>query len=230
MSAPADTAPGSEAAAPAGGPAPAQATDPAAHDRFFIRQRFRMMVNQYEVLTLAGDESPGRPVCFVQQKRMKLKEDLRAYVDDSKTDEVFRIKAHQRFDPRARYSVTDPGGKVIGQLGKVFKRSLGRSTWKLYAAGGEEIGWAQENSLTIAILRRIIGVFSLIPIIGELIALIPIPYHFEYFLGEERIGQLTRKIGLRDSYILDLSGDPGRTLDRRVAIALAIGMDALQAR
>jgi len=204
--------------------------DPAGHDRFLIRQRFRMMVNQYEVTTLVGDRSAGQPVCFVQQKRMKLKEDLRAYVDDTKQREVFRIKAHQRFDPRARYSVTAPGGGKIGELGKVFTRSLGRSTWKLYATDGEEIGWAQERSLPVAILRRVIGVLSLVPIVGELIALIPIPYHFEYFLGDERIGQLTRKIGLRDTYILDLTGDSARSIDRRLALALAIGMDALQAR
>lgn len=206
--------------------------DPRAEDRFFIRQRIRPMVNQYEVSTLGDDgESAGAPVCFVQQRRMKLKEDLRAYADSSKEREVFRIKAHQVWDPRARYGVTGPDGEEIGELGKVFGKSLMRSTWKLFDRGGQEIGWARENSVTIAILRRIIGLFSLIPLIGELIALIPIPYHFEYFLGEERrIGQLTRKIGLRDTYLFDLSGDSERVVDRRLALALAVGMDALQAR
>ena len=82
----------------------------------------------------------------------------------------------------ARYSVTAPDGSKIGQLGKVFKQSLLRSTWKIYEEG-EQIGWAQETSATIAILRRIIGLFALIPLIGEFIAMIPIPYHFEYFLA-----------------------------------------------
>ena len=35
---------------------------------------------------------------------------------------------------------------------------------------------------------------------------------------------------MRDRYRLDVSGDNERKLDRRVAIALAIGLDALQAR
>jgi hypothetical protein len=210
----------------------AEPVDPQGEDRFFIRQRVRPMVNQYEVSTLGDDGgSAGRPVCFVQQRRMKLKEDLRAYSDASKEREVFRIKAHQVFDPRARYSVTGPDGQPIGELGKVFGKSLLRSTWKVFDAGGQEVGWARENSIPIAILRRIIGLFALIPLVGELIALIPIPYHFEYFLGEERrIGQLTRKLGLRDTYLFDLSGDSERVLDRRVALALAVGMDALQAR
>ena len=75
--------------------------DPNLHDRFFLSQRIRLMVNQYEVSTLGADEkSAGEPVCFVEQKRMKLKEDLRAFTDDSKTAEVFRIKAQQVWDPR----------------------------------------------------------------------------------------------------------------------------------
>jgi hypothetical protein len=35
---------------------------------------------------------------------------------------------------------------------------------------------------------------------------------------------------VRDQYILDLSGDRDRRIDRRVAVALAVGLDALQNR
>ena len=44
------------------------------------------------------------------------------------------------------------------------------------------------------------------------------------------IGHMNRKFQLRDRYVLDLSGDHERRLDRRVAIALAIGLDTLQNR
>jgi uncharacterized protein YxjI len=200
--------------------------DPSLHDRFFISQRIRPMVNQYEVSTLGADEgSAGEQVCFVEQKRMKLKEDLRAFTDDSKTTEVFRIKALQVWDPRARYDVTDANGQEIGQLAKAFGKSLLRSTWRLYDAAGNEIAWARERSVFVALLRRLIG---LIPF--ELVDLLPIPYHFDYFVGDERIGGLERILGVRDRYRLDVSGDAERTIDRRVALALAVGMDALQAR
>jgi hypothetical protein len=200
--------------------------DPNEHDRFFLSQRFRPMVNQYEVSTLGSDEQPaGDPVCFVEQKRMKLKEDLHAFSDDAKTGEVFRIKAQQVFDPRARYDVTDPAGRQIGQLAKVFGKSLLRSTWRIYDAVGSEVAWARERSAPVALLRRVIG---WIPYVGDVA--IPIPYHFDYFVGEERIGGLERILGFRDRYRLDVSGDSGRAIDRRVLIALAVGMDALQAR
>ena len=170
---------------------------------------------------------PASPICFVEQKRMKLKEDLRAFTDDSKTTEVFRIKAQQVWDPRARYDVTDPSGQPVGQLAKVFGRSLLRSTWRLYDAAGAEIGWARERNLLVALFRRLIG---LVPFIGEFLDLLPIPYHFDYFAGDERIGGLERILGVRDRYRLDVSGDSERTIDRRLVLALAVGMDALQAR
>ena len=204
------------------------AVDPNLHDRFLVSQRFRAMVNQYEVSTLGPDgKSPGEPVCFVEQKRMKLKEDLRAFTDDTKTTEVFRIRAQQVWDPRARYDVTDAQGQPIGQLQKVFGKSLLRSTWRIYDATGEETAWARERSIWVALVRRLIG---LVPFIGEFLELLPIPYHFDYYKGDDRIGGLERILGLRDRYRLDVSGDTERTLDRRIAIALAIGLDALQAR
>jgi uncharacterized protein YxjI len=200
--------------------------DPNLHDHFFLRQRIRPMVNQYEVSTLAPDRASAEaPVCFVEQKRMKLKEDLRAFTDASKTAEVFRIKARQVFDPRARYDVTDASGQQIGQLQKVFGKSLLRSTWRIYGAQGDEVGWARERSLLVALLRRVIG---WIPYVGDVA--VPIPYHFDYFAGEERIGGLERILGVRDRYRLDVSGDADRRIDRRVVLALAVGLDALQAR
>jgi hypothetical protein len=101
--------------------------DPSQHDRFFLSQRFRPMVNQYEVSTLGPDgKSAGEEICFVEQKRMKLKEDLRAFTDDSKTAEVFRIKANQVWDPRATYDVTDAAGRHCSPIETCSRSSSSR--------------------------------------------------------------------------------------------------------
>jgi uncharacterized protein YxjI len=60
--------------------------------------------------------------------------------------------------------------------------------------------------------------------------LIPIPYNFDVLAGEEVIGRIDRKFQLRDRYVLDLTGDPEKRIDRRLAIALAVGLDTLQNR
>jgi uncharacterized protein YxjI len=199
----------------------------ASQDRFILRQRIRLVGNQYEIFLAADGDQEGALVGFVQQKIAALKEDLRAYTGPDKAEELFRIKARQAFDPAARYKVTDAAGEHIGELSKDFARSLARSTWRIYSPGGDELAWAHERSLVRALIRRFIG---LVPFIGELLELLPIRYHFDFYTGEKPIGALERLFGLRDRYVLDLSGDEQRLIDRRVALALAVGMDALQAR
>ena len=170
----------------------------------------------------------GAPICFVEQKRFKFKEDIRFYADESKTQELLRIKARQRFDPRARYDVTDPAGTSVGEIQKVFGASLLRSTYGLFDAGGQETARVTEMSLVVALFRRLVG---LVPFIGDFADWLPIPYHFEFRRGDEVLGTHSRQaFKFRDTYTIDMSGDPQRTIDRRMILAIAVGMDALQAR
>ena len=81
--------------------------------------------------------------------------------------------------------------------------------------------------MPVALVRRAVHV---VPYLENVAGWLPIPYHFEFLRDEQPIGSLQRILGVRDRYVLDLSGDPERLIDRRVALALAVGMDALQAR
>ena len=92
-----------------------------------------MVINRYE-FSLADDGA--EPFCFVEQARFKFKEDIRFYTDESKSTELLRIKARQRFDPRATYDVTGADGGKIGEIQKVFGRSLFRSTYAIDSPGG----------------------------------------------------------------------------------------------
>jgi hypothetical protein len=195
-----------------------------AHDRFLIKQLIRPMVNLYEVFPLpAGGDQPGERIAFVRQKRMALKEDLRAFSDDSEQEEVFRIKARSVIDIAGRYDVAGPDGTAIGAIQKVFGKSLLRSTWQVLGADDAQLFVATEKSVPVAIIRRFAG---LIPYEIPL----PIPYHFIFSADEREIGGLVRVLGLRDQYRLELPGDPERRIDRRLAVALAVGLDAFQAR
>jgi uncharacterized protein YxjI len=202
--------------------------DPNAHDRFVLRQRIRLVINQYEFSLPEDGDKPGEPFLFVEQKRFKFKEDIRFYTDDTKTTELFRIKARQRFDPRARYDVTAADGTKIGEIQKVFGKSLIRSTYQLFDASGAEVAVARERNMFVALFRRLVG---LVPYVGDYADWLPIAYHFDFLRGEETIGTHNRQLfKLRDVYTIDMSGDPGHTIDRRLILANAVGMDALQAR
>jgi hypothetical protein len=205
-------------------------TDPNRHDRFVLRQRIRPMINQYEISLPGPDGEPGEPVCFVEQARFKFKEDIRFYADDTKTVELMRLKARQRFDPRARYDVTDDRGLKIGEIQKVFGESLLRSTYRLYDAGGADVATARERSVFVALFRRAVG---FIPYVGDYADWLPIPYHFDFIRDGAVLGTHERRTGMfkfRDVYDIDMSADPQHTLDRRLVLANAVGMDALQAR
>jgi hypothetical protein len=186
-------------------------------DRFEIEQLIRPMVNLYKI------SAGGSPVAFVRQKRMAIKEDIRFFQDESETEELFRIKARSMMEFGGRYDVTTPSGERIGVLGKVFGKSLLRSTWSIMDANEQEVAVAKERSQFWAIVRRVIDAVPY----GDFI---PIVFHFRIDRGEQHLGDFTRAIGMRDRYTLDLSGDQERTIDRRLGIALAIALDALQSR
>lgn len=195
-----------------------------AHDAFFVDQLIRPIVNLYRISTLGPDgASPGEPIAFVRQKKLAIKEDIRFFADESEAEELFRIKARAVFEVGGRYDVTTPEGERIGLVEKVFGISLLRSTWRIYDANEQQVALAQEKSMPIAVLRRVI---DLVPY-GTLI---PIVFQFTILMDGREVGELRRPIGLRDRYILKLGGDPERRIDRRVAVALAIALDALQSR
>lgn len=197
-------------------------------DQFLLRQRWAPVVNRYEFFLPGHDGQPGQPICFVEQKRFTFKEDIRFFADETKSQEILRIKARKRFDPVARYDVTEPDGTKIGEIQKAFGASLLRSTYVLYDAAGEEVARAQERSVLVALFRRLI---DLVPFIGGFSDWVPIPYHFEFKRGDQLLGIHYRQpFKFRDTYTIDLSFDAERTLDRRLVLATAVGLDALQAR
>jgi uncharacterized protein YxjI len=195
------------------------------HDRFLIEQLVRPIVNVYRVTPLAVGETPaGGPVAFIRQKRMAFREDIRFFADEGETEELFRIKARRVIDIGGRYDVHDAAGQPIGVLEHAFRKSLLRSTWRILTAADEELAVAQEKNQMLAILRRVI---DFVPY-GEWV---PIPYDFVIRDGERELGHFTRKfLSVRDTYTLDLSADTEKRVDRRLGIALGIGLDALQNR
>jgi uncharacterized protein YxjI len=194
------------------------------HDRYLVDQLVRPIANLYRITPLAAGEMPaGAPVAFVRQKKLAIKEDIRFFADESESHELFRLNARSILDTGgSRYDVSDTSGEPIGVLHHVLRKSLFRSTWELSGANGAS-ATAQERSLPMAIARRLVDFAPY----GEWV---PIPYNFDVLLDGQVIGSLNRKFQLRDRYVLDLTGDHERKLDRRLALALAIGLDALQNR
>jgi uncharacterized protein YxjI len=188
-----------------------------AQQRLLMRQKLTMMVNRYVITTEAPGGGEGEMVAFAEQKRMAFREEVTMYTDDSRRAVLCRFKARQVFDVSATYDVWDHAGTQIGMFRKDFAKSLMRSTWHLEQAGLAAVG--QERSSGVAIGRRLWEAVTDIPFF--------VPYHFDFAAGDRAVMSLDKVTNFRDRYLLQM---PDPALDRRLAIAVAVALDALQSR
>jgi uncharacterized protein YxjI len=214
---------------PPGSPPPSGYQPPPAHQpaamvvpAFFVRQRITLMINRYEVLAANPDGTEGQLMALAEQKRMKLKEEVIFYSDESKSRRVFSFKARQRLDVHAEHDVYDEYGNALGMFNKQFGASLLRSTWNLSVPGLDTVG--QERRPVIAILRRI---WDFIPYIGDI--WVPFVFHFDF--TDKATGAVVlvseRQKAIRDRYTVTV---PDPRIDFRVAASMAVALDALQSR
>ena len=187
-----------------------------AHDGFRLDQLIRPVANLYKVSALAPGDEAGAPVAFVRQKKLAIREDLRFFADESESEELFRVKARQVVDVGGRYDLTTAAGERIGVLQRRFAQTLLRTTWAILDADEGALAEVTESSTARAILRRVVDV--------------PLLYHVSIVVDGRQVGEVRRVFTLRDRYVMTLGGDIDRRIDRRLAVALLVVLDALQAR
>ena len=197
-----------------------------ASNRFLVQQVFKPIGNEYRIsIPAPGSSEEGRPLLFVKQKKLKIKEDIRFRLDPDREEHLFMIKAKTVFEFRGRHEVLDADGQVIGMIEKDFAKSLLRSHWHVRDAGGSELFEAHEASWPVAIIRR---VADMLP--DFLAALTWLPFNFVFMRDGTQVGTYRRVLGkLRDRYVLELGESIGDA-DRRVVLAFAVALDALQDR
>ncbi|MEV6960697.1 hypothetical protein AB0M97_16175 [Streptomyces sp. NPDC051207] len=187
-----------------------------------MKQEIAFMVNRYVVTEAGPDGSDGEVVAFAQQKRMALKEQVTFYTDETKKQVLFGFRARNVLDLKSGYDVTDAAGGTIGFFQKKFAASLVRSTWLMRQGDGMELT-GRERSQAVAVLRR---AWDVLPLVDAL----PFawPYHFDFTAdGDSPVMSVDKKFGLRDRYVVHIASPD---LDRRLAIAQAVALDALQSR
>jgi len=189
---------------------------------FFVKQRITVMVNRYEIRAANPDGSEGQLLALAEQKRLKLKEEVVFYADESRSRRVFSFKARQRLDVAAQHDVYDEYGMPLGMFSKQFGASLIRSTWDLDTPALSAVG--QERRPVIAVLRR---VWTLLPYVGDV--WVPFVFHFDFV--DRATGAVVmvseRQKAIRDRYVVTV---PDPRLDFRVAACMAVALDALQSR
>jgi uncharacterized protein YxjI len=215
------------------GPVTTMGTDPQrvlaaieASDRFLVQQVFKPIANEYRIsIPDPSSVEEGEALLYVRQKKLKIREDIRFRLSSDDEAHLFMIKSKTVFEFRGRHEVLDADGQVIGLLEKDFRRSLLRSHWHVRDASGAELFEAHEASWFVALVRRFADLAS-----DWLAALTFLPFHFVMVREGQEVGHYRRVFGkLRDRYVLEL-GDGLRGADRRLILAFAVALDALQDR
>ena len=180
---------------------------------FYVRQRFAMMTNRYEIYAANPDGSFGQLMGLAEQKKMALKEQVTFYSDETKARPVFAFKARRVMDLNAGYDITDEHGQQIGFFRKDFGASLLRSTFHIEGPG--YAGTGQERNQVVGLVRR----FTDIPFL---------PIHFDFLStdGRSLLG-VERQGSVRDKYTVHV---PDPRVDFRVAASVAVALDALMQR
>jgi hypothetical protein len=146
------------------------------------------------------------------------------YRDESKRERLLDILQDKKFQPiTMTYTVRDSRGRPLARLAKNWLYNMIRKRWYIYGPPPDRrlLYVAKEDSMILSLLRRFLG-----PLFGLLRTNFLI-----YPAGtEDVVGEFKRKFTILDRYVLDLTADPQRSMDRRLALALGVMLDTGERR
>ncbi|HEX9941811.1 MAG TPA: hypothetical protein VGG03_07330 [Thermoanaerobaculia bacterium] len=108
-------------------------------------------------------DAAGREILYVKQKLLKLKEKVRVFADSSQAQQIYEINADRWLDWSARYTSTDPQGRVVGSVRRLGARSLWKASYEIADETGHEIFRIEEENPWAKVLDGLLGE---IPVIG----------------------------------------------------------------
>ena len=195
-------------------------------NRFVVQQVFKPIANEYRISAPPVGTDESEPLLFVKQKKMKIKEDIRFRLDPDGDEHLFMIKSRTVFEFRGRHDVLDASGQELGLFEKAFGKSLLRSHWIVRDPEGNALFESHESNWIIALVRRFAELGP-----DWLSILEWLPFNFVLKRDGKEIGTYKRVLGkLRDRYALELDPVGADGIDRRVVLAFAVALDALQDR
>jgi uncharacterized protein YxjI len=155
---------------------------------------------------------------------LSVKRHVTFYRDESKRERLLDILQDKKFQPITKtYTVRDARGRPIARFGKNILFNLFRKRWYVWAPGSGRrlLFLANEDSIILSLLRRFLG-----PLFG----LLRTSFIFLPAGTDDVIGEFKRKFTILDRYVLDMSADPQRLMDRRIALALGVMLDTGERR
>ena len=164
-------------------------------------------------------DANGQLVMYSKMKAFKLKEDVRLYTDESRSQTLLLIKARNVIDFSAYYDVVDGiSGETLGSVRRQGARSLLRDEWLVLDTNDQMIGMAVEDTVALAALRRITGVPQVIA-----------PQGFRLMINDRQIADMSlRRNPVIQKMDVTFYDDAGRMIDPRLGLSLALMLMAIE--
>lgn len=177
------------------------------------KQFFKLLGENFRIY----DESE-RLVMFAHLKAFKLKEDIGIFSDETKTNQIFAIKARSIIDFSAAYDIWDlTTNEKVGALKRKGFRSIIRDEWIVMDASDREIGRIREEHVALALIRRF------------LTALVPQTFLFE-IQGTQACEFRQHFNPFMTKMTIDFTRGNAELLDRRLAMCASILLAAMDSR
>ena len=184
-----------------------------AHDRYDVHVKIFSFPRKYAVY-----DPHGQLVAYSKKSAFKLKEELRIFADEGMTHELLMVKARNIINFNAIYDITDSAtGQNVGSLQRKGLKSLLKDEWIVRDANEQEIGSIAEDSMALALVRRFVTAI--------------IPQRFDFFVGGQEVGRAAQNWNFfAPKMAVDFSLDPGKRLDRRIALAAVMQLMIIEGR
>lgn len=157
-----------------------------------------------------------------KRQAFKLRSELQFFADDTQTLEILRAVPRTAVNISAAYDVIDSRtGEKVGALQRQGLTSvLLQDKWTILDAQDREIGLAQEDSALLGFLRRYVENVSMF-----------FPQKFSVTVNGMPVGDFARHINPFSSRMdIDFSPDTNGALDRRLGLALAMLLEAVETK
>src|SRR5215472_11974196 len=182
-------------------------------DTFAVRQKIFALAPCFYI-----DDHMGNALAFLRKKVFTWKDEIRVFTDETQSMELLHIKARKIIDWGTAFDVTDSiNHQKVGVLKRRGWKSVMRKEWIIMDALDQEIGRIQEDSMMLALVRRFV------------LAFIPQTYSFE--IAGQPVGTAEQNWNVfAPKMRVDFSSDPGKRLDRRLAVASVVLLMAVEGR
>lgn len=198
-----------------GAPLAAPVQDRFLLDKYLMRQKAFSLLGQKYYIT----DEQRQPLFYVERSLGFVRGgNVLIYDDDKKGTLILRLVKEGVFDAFARFRVEDAEGRVIGAAQRHGLMSLFFRKWTLFNSQGQALGRVQEDSAIKAFIRRFAP-------FGELLKT-----NFHFYINHILVAKFVRRFTILDRYVLDLTADPQRLLDRRLALGIAVLLDTAEKR